>query len=305
MSENTEPVISKSKKKTWIVIAIAAVVVLALVIIIIKVLSKSPERRIQEQLDLGYKYLSELDYEQAVACFEAIIEIDPRNTDAYMGIVDAYRQSGDDEAALAAAERAYEATGESAFRDIIDELTPDVPEPEPVAEPIDDTQPEDPAIEGLSGDPNEVVVDEYYAGATLTIYGDGRVRITLTDVSIHVTYTVGKGTVEDNYMEYGWVVEATDGTNTFEVAVQSWMWEGRQPEQTSLVDGMQHSLWYDGTNMLNMDVVLDGHTIIWDFYIPERGLEDYNSDIIIPQFDLRNTHISSVFITLDGEDYYY
>ena len=157
----------------------------------------------------------------------------------------------------------------------------------------------------MSGDPNEIVVEEYYAGASLTIYGDSRVRITLTDDSIHDTYTVGKGTVEDNCMEYGWVVEVTDGTNTFEVAVQSWMWEGRQPSQASIVDGMQHSFWYDGTNMLNMDIILDGHTIIWDFYIPERGLEDYNSDIIVPQFDLRNTHINSVYITLDDEDFFY
>ncbi len=311
VANHTQPVIARSKNKTRIVIGAAALLVLALVIIAIRVSSSSPERRIREQMDLGYKYLSELNYEQAVACFEAIIEIDPKNIDAYKGIVDVYRQSGDDEAALAAAQRAYEATGEQAFRDLMDELTPAVPEeapapaPEPAAEEPAEPVAEEADFGGLSGDPNEVVVEETYGPASLTIYGDCRVVITLTDNSIQETYTVGKGTVEIDHLEYGWGVYISDGTNTLEASVQSWMWEERPREQVSLVGSMQHSIWYDGCNVKDMDIVLDGHTIIWDFYIPKHGENGYYEDLVIPQFDLMNTHINSVYITLDGEDIFY
>lgn len=39
-------------------------------------------RRLQEQLRLGEKYLTELDYEQAIAAYRAAIEIDPRCEEA-------------------------------------------------------------------------------------------------------------------------------------------------------------------------------------------------------------------------------
>jgi len=44
-----------------------------------------------ELLDLGEKYLLELDYEQAVVQFLAVIEIEPMNERAYIGAVEAYR----------------------------------------------------------------------------------------------------------------------------------------------------------------------------------------------------------------------
>ena len=38
----------------------------------------------QTQYDLGVRYLSEGNYEEAILAFEAAIEIDPRNADAYL-----------------------------------------------------------------------------------------------------------------------------------------------------------------------------------------------------------------------------
>ena len=68
----------------------------------------------QEQYDLGMRYLSESNYEEAILAFTAAIEIEPNNALAYVGRAEAYVQmdvtEGDTAAgSLAAAQADYEA----------------------------------------------------------------------------------------------------------------------------------------------------------------------------------------------------
>ena len=53
----------------------------------------------QEQYDLGVRYLSEGNYQDAIIAFTAAIEIDPRQADAYIGLADTYEAQGDVERA--------------------------------------------------------------------------------------------------------------------------------------------------------------------------------------------------------------
>ncbi len=53
-----------------------------------------------ELLDLGEKYLLDLDYEQAIVYFNQVIEVEPRNSRAYMGAAEAYIGLGDTESAI-------------------------------------------------------------------------------------------------------------------------------------------------------------------------------------------------------------
>ena len=62
----------------------------------------------QEQYDLGQKYLTEGNYEEAILAFTAAIEIDPKNALAYVGRGDAYLGRGSDEESLTAAFADYE-----------------------------------------------------------------------------------------------------------------------------------------------------------------------------------------------------
>lgn len=62
----------------------------------------------QEQYDLGVRYLSEGNYEEAIIAFTAAIEIDPKQAPAYMGRGNAYVLSGKTEENLAAAQADYE-----------------------------------------------------------------------------------------------------------------------------------------------------------------------------------------------------
>ncbi|MBR0092597.1 MAG: tetratricopeptide repeat protein [Lachnospiraceae bacterium] len=90
-----EPELKKSNKKIVIIIVAIVVVIAIAVSIGVVVYSGSPARRLQQQLDLGARYLSELDYEQAVAAYEAALEIDPKSADAYLGLINTCLAAGD------------------------------------------------------------------------------------------------------------------------------------------------------------------------------------------------------------------
>ena len=62
----------------------------------------------EEQYDLGVRYLSEGNYEEAILAFTAAIEIDPKRTEAYLGRADAYIGSGETAENLVAARADYE-----------------------------------------------------------------------------------------------------------------------------------------------------------------------------------------------------
>ncbi len=91
-----ETIKKRSKKTTILIIAAAAVIVAVVTIVVL--LSGSAGRKLREQLALGDRYLSEMDYEKAVAAYRAAIEIDPDAKDAYEGFTLAYLGWADAEA---------------------------------------------------------------------------------------------------------------------------------------------------------------------------------------------------------------
>ena len=80
---------------------------------------------LNEKLELGQKYLVELDYSNAVLEFTDAIKIDPKNPDAYIGLAEAYIGTGDTEKAIEALEMGYEETGDERIKKMLDELTGD------------------------------------------------------------------------------------------------------------------------------------------------------------------------------------
>ena len=69
---------------------------------------KSKETRVQEQLDLGSKYMAELDYESAIVALNKAIEIDPKNVAAYKMLAEVYEKSGRLDDARATLEKVLE-----------------------------------------------------------------------------------------------------------------------------------------------------------------------------------------------------
>ena len=79
----------------------------------------------QEEYDLGVRYLSEGNYEEAILAFEAAIEIDPKRAEAYLGLADVYVAQGDLDAAREVLDRAVEAVGEDEGRRKEYRITPE------------------------------------------------------------------------------------------------------------------------------------------------------------------------------------
>ena len=80
--------IKENIKSRGLIIIVAIVVVLATIGFI--AFSNSPAQRLKRQLDLGQKYLNELDYEKAVAAFKDALEIAPGDDDAEEYLASAY-----------------------------------------------------------------------------------------------------------------------------------------------------------------------------------------------------------------------
>lgn len=100
------------KKKIIIGFSIIALIIvsLAVSILMVKIL---PERRLKSLLSLGEKYLSEMNYEDAIAAFEEALQIDPKTEDAYIGIANVYIGLKDYKKALDAIERGISVLGET------------------------------------------------------------------------------------------------------------------------------------------------------------------------------------------------
>lgn len=120
----------------------------------------SQDRTWQEQYDLGIRYLSEGNYEEAILAFTAAIEIDPKQADAYISLADAYWATSDVERAIQVLSNAMEAVEDiERIQEKLDELalraTPK-PSPEPTPEPTSEPTPE-PTLEATLGPTPEPV----------------------------------------------------------------------------------------------------------------------------------------------------
>lgn len=110
----------KKAPKRGLVMGIAAALVVILAALVGIFLYGGAGKNLAKQLDLGNRYLEEMDYEQAVIAFTKAIEIDPMSVDAHLGLVEAYIRQGDFETALEAAEKGYDLTGDQRLKEKID-----------------------------------------------------------------------------------------------------------------------------------------------------------------------------------------
>ncbi len=108
--------------KIWIVAAVAVIAIALVVVLVVFVPKSAKAKKLEEQLNLGDKYLSELQYEQAVAAYLEAIEIDPKNVDAYLGLADAYIAQGDYDKAIEVLEEAVDELDGDARDEVKDKL---------------------------------------------------------------------------------------------------------------------------------------------------------------------------------------
>ena len=102
-----KPKAASSRRNVIILVVVMAIVIIGAVVAVVAMGSGS-EGETAEQLTLAQRYLDEEDYEQAVIEFERLLEIDPKNTDAYLGLAQAYKELGEYEKATKVLETAMD-----------------------------------------------------------------------------------------------------------------------------------------------------------------------------------------------------
>ncbi len=110
-------------KRNVIILVIVLVLLLVGAFIAMFVVSARTSQTLVETLALAERYLDEQDYEQAVIEFKNLLEIDPKNTDAYLGLAEAYEGIGEYDKAAKVLREAKEIVDESDADDISDALT--------------------------------------------------------------------------------------------------------------------------------------------------------------------------------------
>ena len=84
----------KFNKKAAIPAGISAVTLISALMLGYNAKPITADSTLSDRMDTAYKYINELDYEQAIAEFKAILEIDPQNIDAYLGLANVYMLNG-------------------------------------------------------------------------------------------------------------------------------------------------------------------------------------------------------------------
>ena len=102
--DNTEQNNQVTRKKSplpFIIIGVASLAVVAAIVLVIAFSrGGTASKKYSRQMEIAGKYMSDMDYENAVLAYNEAISIDPSRADAYLGLADAYLALGDPKKAI-------------------------------------------------------------------------------------------------------------------------------------------------------------------------------------------------------------
>ena len=133
-NRSSETNVEKKKRKKWPWILVAILLLCLLAGGLFFGNRALTQRRAEEQLSLGERYLEELDYEAAIAAFEEAISIDPKMSEAYLGLAEAYLGLGDTDMALQILEEGYARTQDDEIQERLEELQEELAQAEEEAD---------------------------------------------------------------------------------------------------------------------------------------------------------------------------
>lgn len=185
----------------------------------------------QEQYDLGIRYLSEGNYEEAIIAFTAAIKIDPKRPEGYKKLAEAYVAVGDEESAREILEKGVAATGDEDLQSLLE-----APQNNWVERPAYTGQPGDGLAE-LLDDP-AISIDE------VCIDGIPIRQLTVEQVqqmrpeTEEPIFGIRSNSTEYSYGNWMWydgekpsvfdVKQRFDASCLTQVNYESWMWDGKE-----------------------------------------------------------------------------
>lgn len=135
--------------------------------------------QVTRQMELARQYLQNEEYEQAIAAFEKVIDIDPQNADAYLELAEIYILTDEQDQAVRMLERGTRRTDSEEIQELLDRCveeptqgteseTDSKPQQEiPDADMVSDTQGEGQE----SRQSEQELYQEYLAGTLMSAYG--------------------------------------------------------------------------------------------------------------------------------------
>ena len=205
----------------------------------------------QEQYDLGVRYLSEGNYEEAVIAFTAAIEIDPKRPEAYLRLADVYIEQGHFDDAKTILEAGYEVTADEDIKERLNWLGEE---------------------QSSEGNPNTIISEEWNS----SIQAEGNhLTLSLNVPDLKENYAVNREDTPINGCDCQWMVQFTDGKNQYEVGTSHWKSEESQVDSISLYE-MQSDVWIINsdesiaTSIASAKLEIVGMTLWWSFVIPEE-----------------------------------
>ena len=274
---------SKNKINKKLLIGTAVFIAVALVALLIVFAPKAADaKKIQEQLSLGQKYLSELNYEQAEATYLAVLAIDPKNVDAYLGLADVYVAQGEYDKAISVLEGGLNYVNEDAaaiIKEKLEEVRAEkaraevTPTPEPTATstptpvptatntpvPTNTPIPEPTQASTPISEATDITyVDEEFWFETETVENKlivdaENLKVIVEDERV-VAITIGGIEVQDSYVtnlaasdremsEYSWGVTMYSDVGVYSVQTDSWASNPGENAEIAIKD-MQHAVWH-------------------------------------------------------------
>ena len=113
------------KKKTGIIIIFILILLLLLGIngVMLVMFMSNPSSKIDRQLAKGQEYLEDEKYEQAIEAYKEVLAEDNKNVEAYQGLAQAYKASGEIKKARDTMEKGYKMTQDEALAGEITMIT--------------------------------------------------------------------------------------------------------------------------------------------------------------------------------------
>ncbi len=281
-------------------------------------------RKLNNELNLGEKYISELDYDNAILAYENALSINPQSEDAYLGIVKAYEAKADEcmeddpelavqllNEALSKVQNGYEESGLDNIKSIIESLKKKIEETEALIEArrFDENLVDEESNETLEENDIEeqkiimaypIEVDK----VSIELIRD-TFKVVLETPGIEEKYYCDTSSRNEGEAMYYWSVTFTDGYYDYSVSTDAWNF-GQENSYMSIQD-MDSAMYFkeNGTDggfdrLADPNIEIDGDNMIWTGNINTN----YEKVPVGFSFDDGNISVKSISI-FDGSAYYY
>ena len=156
--EQNTPIAKKKSPLPFIIAGVAALVVVAAAVIVLVFLrGGAASKKYSKQLQIADKYMTDMDYKNAVLAYNEAISINPGKADAYLGLADAYLAMGKTKKAIKALEQGLDNVTDEDGREQIQEKLDEI-EDEETSEPGPKDKPKEETSEPAESEIDYVAV---------------------------------------------------------------------------------------------------------------------------------------------------